>query len=55
MLIESVKPADFKKFTLEQKLIFANDKQKKIDYNLQNRGQFGKKIDFHVYVKLVGE
>ena len=55
MLAESITPAQFKKLTLEEKLNVVNNKQRKVDYNLQNRGLFGKKIYFHVYVRLVGE
>lgn len=54
MLPETIKLPDFKKLSLEERLIWANCKQKRIDYGFQSKGQFGKKICFHVYMKLIG-
>lgn len=54
-LAEGIKPPDFWKFNLEEKLIWANSKQKRIDYSFQNRSRFGKKLGFHVSISLIGE
>lgn len=54
-LADIIKSSDFSKFNLEEKLLWANSKQKRIDYSFQNRARFGKKLGFHVSLALIGE
>lgn len=55
MLADCTSPETFRSFSLDEKILWANCKLRRIDYGLQNRGQFGKKLCFHVKLKLIGE